>query len=128
MVLQQHMRHGAGWLARRIDLRSAGILWPRIRTRRRIQPRQPRRDRRSEEHTFELQSLRHLVCRLLLEKKKKKTNKKLRRKKKNKIAKTSKSKNNKTNKTTNLNKSSKVMQTNIIRSTRPSMMRLIYHK
>src|SRR5205814_9973180 len=28
------------------------------------------RDRRSEEHTSELQSLRHLVCRLLLEKKK----------------------------------------------------------
>src|SRR5262245_64823155 len=38
----------------------------------------PRRNR-SEEHTSELQSLRHLVCRLLLEKKKKKkkkTNKK----------------------------------------------------
>src|SRR5437899_7847678 len=35
---------------------------------------------RSEEHTSELQSLRHLVCRLLLEKKKKKT-----KKKKNKI-------------------------------------------
>src|SRR5258705_9430579 len=32
---------------------------------------------RSEEHTSELQSLRHLVCRLLLEKKKKKTNYKL---------------------------------------------------
>src|SRR5471030_3434776 len=31
-----------------------------------------RRPRRSEEHTSELQSLRHLVCRLLLEKKKKK--------------------------------------------------------
>src|SRR5262245_63561736 len=31
------------------------------------------RRRRSEEHTSELQSLRHLVCRLLLEKKKKKT-------------------------------------------------------
>src|SRR5262245_64328506 len=31
---------------------------------------------RSEEHTSELQSLRHLVCRLLLEKKKKKTKKK----------------------------------------------------
>src|SRR5438045_5085691 len=31
---------------------------------------------RSEEHTSELQSLRHLVCRLLLEKKKKKKNKK----------------------------------------------------
>src|ERR1035441_10876348 len=30
---------------------------------------------RSEEHTSELQSLRHLVCRLLLEKKKKKTGK-----------------------------------------------------
>src|SRR5258705_9562789 len=29
-------------------------------------------DDRSEEHTSELQSLRHLVCRLLLEKKKKK--------------------------------------------------------
>src|SRR5205814_9151333 len=31
-----------------------------------------RRRERSEEHTSELQSLRHLVCRLLLEKKKKK--------------------------------------------------------
>src|SRR5437899_10268082 len=31
-----------------------------------------RDDSRSEEHTSELQSLRHLVCRLLLEKKKKK--------------------------------------------------------
>src|SRR2546422_1827383 len=38
-------------------------------------PEQPRRDRhvqRSEEHTSELQSRLHLVCRLLLEKKKKK--------------------------------------------------------
>src|SRR5258705_711775 len=33
----------------------------------------PRRETRSEEHTSELQSLRHLVCRLLLEKKKKQT-------------------------------------------------------
>src|ERR1039458_10475613 len=32
----------------------------------------PRRNGRSEEHTSELQSLRHLVCRLLLEKKNKK--------------------------------------------------------
>src|SRR2546425_4944825 len=32
---------------------------------------------RSEEHTSELQSLAYLVCRLLLEKKKKKTNKKI---------------------------------------------------
>src|SRR5262245_66505804 len=37
--------------------------------------RDPRSDR-SEEHTSELQSLRHLVCRLLLEKKKKKNKKK----------------------------------------------------
>src|SRR6476659_10953542 len=42
--------------------------------------------RRSEEHTSELQSLRHLVCRLLLEKKKKKkiTTKKKKKKKKKK--------------------------------------------
>src|SRR5205814_6525482 len=33
-------------------------------------PQAFRIDRRSEEHTSELQSLRHLVCRLLLEKKK----------------------------------------------------------
>src|SRR2546425_3780048 len=33
----------------------------------------PDRHRRSEEHTSELQSLAYLVCRLLLEKKKKKT-------------------------------------------------------
>src|SRR5262245_65763060 len=34
---------------------------------------------RSEEHTSELQSLRHLVCRLLLEKKKKEENKMIKR-------------------------------------------------
>src|SRR5205814_10181993 len=34
-----------------------------------------RSSHRSEEHTSELQSLRHLVCRLLLEKKKEKMNK-----------------------------------------------------
>src|SRR5947199_5796272 len=38
---------------RRVDLRHDGLRFPR-----------------SEEHTSELQSLRHLVCRLLLEKKK----------------------------------------------------------
>src|SRR5437899_12434852 len=36
--------------------------------------RQIARVRRSEEHTSELQSLRHLVCRLLLEKKKREKN------------------------------------------------------
>src|SRR5947199_5928290 len=41
--------------------------WP-TRGTRGTQPASPRR--RSEEHTSELQSLRHLVCRLLLEKKK----------------------------------------------------------
>src|SRR5438045_5506852 len=35
-------------------------------------PEEASRDSRSEEHTSELQSLRHLVCRLLLEKKKSK--------------------------------------------------------
>src|SRR5947208_11738985 len=39
-------------------------------------PQHHRRGSRSEEHTSELQSPDHLVCRLLLEKKKKKTNKK----------------------------------------------------
>src|SRR5438045_5330184 len=38
----------------------------------------PRDRPRSEEHTSELQSLRHLVCRLLLEKKKKNTAEELR--------------------------------------------------
>src|SRR5262245_62391777 len=38
----------------------------------RLPTRKPATDFRSEEHTSELQSLRHLVCRLLLEKKKKK--------------------------------------------------------
>src|SRR2546425_9387075 len=36
-------------------------------------PRRPRGRARSEEHTSELQSLAYLVCRLLLEKKKKET-------------------------------------------------------
>src|SRR5438045_4852399 len=36
-----------------------------------MQAAQPMHSYRSEEHTSELQSLRHLVCRLLLEKKKK---------------------------------------------------------
>src|SRR6476659_11216259 len=40
---------------------------------------------RSEEHTSELQSLRHLVCRLLLEKKKKKKTQYICKKKKKKI-------------------------------------------
>src|SRR5438045_5168869 len=47
--------------------------WIRDRLR-----RLSREELRSEEHTSELQSLRHLVCRLLLEKKKKKKTRKIR--------------------------------------------------
>src|SRR5205823_13938967 len=62
--------HPSGWC--RACSRSSGSLrrpadavagWPRDRS-----PRCPR-ERRSEEHTSELQSLAYLVCRLLLEKK-----------------------------------------------------------
>src|SRR5438045_5266996 len=59
-----------------VDLRQLGVLpVPRAASHgahaRAPDLGQPIRvDRRSEEHTSELQSLRHLVCRLLLEKKK----------------------------------------------------------
>src|SRR6267143_7199747 len=46
-----------------------------------------RHQRRSEEHTSELQSQFHLVCRLLLEKKKKKKKITMKKKKKKKIGK-----------------------------------------
>src|SRR5262245_62695915 len=45
---------------------------PVVRIQKRIFEEAVAMDARSEEHTSELQSLRHLVCRLLLEKKKKK--------------------------------------------------------
>src|SRR5205809_4366877 len=50
-----------------------------------VQPprRQDKGPTRSEEHTSELQSRLHLVCRLLLEKKKKKKHKKTKQKNKN---------------------------------------------
>src|SRR5437899_5683024 len=47
--------------ARLLELDHGGYLW---------QAQEAGRGSRSEEHTSELQSLRHLVCRLLLEKKK----------------------------------------------------------
>src|SRR5437899_7668582 len=53
----------------------ATLDWPSCARRSPGGPRRPgerRAQERSEEHTSELQSLRHLVCRLLLEKKKKK--------------------------------------------------------
>src|SRR5437899_9798511 len=56
---------GGCWHCARRPRRSATLPAPR-----RPSPAAPR----SEEHTSELQSLRHLVCRLLLEKKKKQKN------------------------------------------------------
>src|SRR5205814_3785864 len=52
--------------------RSICLAASRRRTRCSRRRRASTQRRRSEEHTSELQSLRHLVCRLLLEKKKKK--------------------------------------------------------
>src|SRR5262245_65832788 len=63
-----------------LSLHDALPIFPALRRRFAFAPAKPRRRRpllkpmrlcpRSEEHTSELQSLRHLVCRLLLEKKK----------------------------------------------------------
>src|SRR2546427_7010327 len=59
---------GAGWVSISVSMRSAASC----SARRRLKPRpRTRRPRRSEEHTSELQSQSNLVCRLLLEKKKK---------------------------------------------------------
>src|SRR2546422_2269534 len=58
-------------LGRRTKASGQSILWARITIR------------RSEEHTSELQSRLHLVCRLLLEKKKKEKKKSLRNRKDN---------------------------------------------
>src|SRR2546429_7242471 len=52
------------------DARGRGWREARRRRRRWTHRRPCLRDRRSEEHTSELQSRLHLVCRLLLEKKK----------------------------------------------------------
>src|SRR5262245_64715524 len=60
-LFRSHHLHAAGHLARHQPLRDE-------------RERGPAGGDRSEEHTSELQSLRHLVCRLLLEKKKKKEN------------------------------------------------------
>src|SRR5689334_24678630 len=60
--------------ARRAD-RACGPAHRLAARRRRADRRGRRAKRRSEEHTSELQSQFHLVCRLLLEKKKKKTEK-----------------------------------------------------
>src|SRR5690625_6635978 len=55
------------------DTRVSGILLKHFNINNKLESYH---DHRSEEHTSELQSRGHLVCRLLLEKKKKKDNKK----------------------------------------------------
>src|SRR5690349_23094792 len=73
-VRRARRRHGVGAVEN--DAQGRGRvdgLQQRIARQRRIDTRRPHRDDgRSEEHTSELQSRRDLVCRLLLEKKKKK--------------------------------------------------------
>src|SRR3712207_8360227 len=66
-------RFGGGW-RRGSGAAAPGATECRAATGRRAgarDPFRPRRPRRSEEHTSELQSRQYLVCRLLLEKKKK---------------------------------------------------------
>src|SRR2546425_9443588 len=66
---------------RRREARAREAAAARRRRRRHVHDHEPRRvrhvprDARSEEHTSELQSLAYLVCRLLLEKKKKRQKK-----------------------------------------------------
>src|SRR5258705_6525990 len=70
-LFRSHWRQGpSGPPSHRLDCHHRGFCLPRARTRPSCGERQ--QELRSEEHTSELQSLRHLVCRLLLEKKKKK--------------------------------------------------------
>src|SRR5262245_62859281 len=63
----------ARWRSSLIRLTTSGIRWGASSTPGASKMRPS--GSRSEEHTSELQSLRHLVCRLLLEKKKKKKRK-----------------------------------------------------
>src|SRR5688572_32742695 len=75
-LFRSHARLGRGWLRRRVrrpghrNASCAGVRGTGESGRR----AELRSDVRSEEHTSELQSQSNLVCRLLLEKKKKKTN------------------------------------------------------
>src|SRR5262245_63027849 len=64
---------GEGVLARLIEAAVHKLRFAHLAHGFRKRPYEVQRiNQRSEEHTSELQSLRHLVCRLLLEKKKKK--------------------------------------------------------
>src|SRR2546429_4430427 len=66
-TLFRSLRSGQAWVRAPPFHRS----WDSARDRKRESPCQSAAPRRSEEHTSELQSRLHLVCRLLLEKKKK---------------------------------------------------------
>src|SRR2546422_5333066 len=68
-------RETAIWCAARLETSAQGAARRRVRRAPRLERVRGRTRRvlgRSEEHTSELQSRLHLVCRLLLEKKKKK--------------------------------------------------------
>src|SRR5947199_234979 len=71
-VVRFHRRHPAPLRRREFHVGMIVGVQRRIRGGRVawLQREEKRRQQRSEEHTSELQSLRHLVCRLLLEKKK----------------------------------------------------------
>src|SRR5690554_7125609 len=61
----------ASWKARAIKMASSGVMPPSTQSCAEIRTDIGRWSGRSEEHTSELQSRPHLVCRLLLEKKNK---------------------------------------------------------
>src|SRR5205814_10480628 len=65
-LIQNHM---AAFTRERVGIGAQAMDGAAVRKVQRVSAR-PIRVERSEEHTSELQSLRHLVCRLLLEKKK----------------------------------------------------------
>src|SRR5262245_63102589 len=72
LQLGDHGRRRPGGREHAVPAEHVEARQPRLGHRREL-GREDRAFGRSEEHTSELQSLRHLVCRLLLEKKKKKT-------------------------------------------------------
>src|SRR5205823_14282331 len=70
-IVERRARRPGQRLLHRLVVEGVGELGKR-RALRRLRPLRPEKSRgRSEEHTSELQSLAYLVCRLLLEKKKK---------------------------------------------------------
>src|SRR4051794_41520656 len=68
-IAQRIVERGDGMLATRVSVSAAKAVQSETRVASMPSPRSTMR--RSEEHTSELQSPVHLVCRLLLEKKKK---------------------------------------------------------